>query len=151
MELPPRTGEQVVEAARAYLGTPYHHDARLKGVGVDCSGLVIGAMNDLGVPVEDVRGYGRDGDGFAEMERRVRVFARKVRTPRAGDILLFRARMMLNHCGFCTGETPGGVGLIHAYSAPSVGAVVEHPMDDSWERRLVGVYRYKGIAPKEGA
>ena len=32
----------IVTEARTWVRTPYHHQARLKGVGVDCAGLVIG-------------------------------------------------------------------------------------------------------------
>ncbi len=36
------SGSDVVRTARTWLGTPYHHQGRLKGVGVDCAGLLIG-------------------------------------------------------------------------------------------------------------
>ena len=32
----------VVAEAIAWLGTPYHHRARIKGVGVDCAQLALG-------------------------------------------------------------------------------------------------------------
>ena len=38
------TRTDVVAAAREWLGTPFHHQARLRGVGVDCVGLVIGVI-----------------------------------------------------------------------------------------------------------
>ena len=34
--------KQIIQTARQWLDTPYHHQARVKGVGVDCIGLVIG-------------------------------------------------------------------------------------------------------------
>ena len=37
----------IVEAARHWLGTPYHHQASLRGVGCDCLGLVRGVWRDL--------------------------------------------------------------------------------------------------------
>jgi len=39
--------EDIVEAARAWLGTPYHHQASLRGVGCDCLGLVRGVWRDV--------------------------------------------------------------------------------------------------------
>ena len=33
---------RVVAEARRWIGTPYHHQARLRGVGCDCAGLIIG-------------------------------------------------------------------------------------------------------------
>lgn len=42
----------LVEAARSWVGTPYHHRARIKGVGADCGQLVIAAHVEAGL-VED--------------------------------------------------------------------------------------------------
>ena len=39
--------DEIVEAARAWLGTPYHHQASLRGVGCDCLGLVRGVWREL--------------------------------------------------------------------------------------------------------
>src|SRR5215207_7343246 len=36
------TREQIVAAARGWIGTPYHHQASVKGVGCDCLGLIRG-------------------------------------------------------------------------------------------------------------
>lgn len=41
--------EQVVEEALTWLGTPYHHLACLKGVGVDCGRFLEGVGKVLGV------------------------------------------------------------------------------------------------------
>jgi cell wall-associated NlpC family hydrolase len=38
-----------IDAAKSYLGTPYHHRAFLKGVGVDCATLLICAGADAGL------------------------------------------------------------------------------------------------------
>lgn len=39
---PPVTRAAIVAEARSWLGTPYRHQASLKGVGCDCLGLVRG-------------------------------------------------------------------------------------------------------------
>lgn len=41
--------EAVVVAARSWLGTPYHHHARVKGKGVDCGMLIIAAFYEAGL------------------------------------------------------------------------------------------------------
>ena len=60
---------ETVRMARDYLGTPYHHQARLKGHGIDCVGLVVCVARELGVlPFDvDVTGYSRIPDGKALM------------------------------------------------------------------------------------
>lgn len=37
----PKQRKQIVEEAQTWLGTPYKYDAKEKGVGTDCSGLVM--------------------------------------------------------------------------------------------------------------
>ncbi|HLG86264.1 MAG TPA: NlpC/P60 family protein [Alphaproteobacteria bacterium] len=39
----------VVRAARSWIGTPYHHAARVKGVGVDCAMLLAAAYEEAGL------------------------------------------------------------------------------------------------------
>ena len=41
------TREQIVAAARGWAGTPYHHQASVKGVGCDCLGLIRGLWREL--------------------------------------------------------------------------------------------------------
>ena len=38
---------RIVATARSWLGTPYHHQASLRGVGCDCLGLVRGVWREL--------------------------------------------------------------------------------------------------------
>lgn len=44
----------IVALARDWLGTPYHHRARVKGVGVDCATLLIGVFHEAGM-IPDIR------------------------------------------------------------------------------------------------
>ena len=41
------TRDEIVRAARRYIGTPYHHQAALAGAGCDCLGLIRGVWRDL--------------------------------------------------------------------------------------------------------
>ncbi|MEI6730625.1 MAG: hydrolase, partial [Pseudomonadota bacterium] len=41
--------QKVVEIAKTYLGTPYHHTGMLKGVGVDCLTLLVCAFKEAGL------------------------------------------------------------------------------------------------------
>ncbi len=50
------TGLEVVRVARTWLGTPYHHQGRVKGAGVDCAGLSVGVAKELGLSDVDVTG-----------------------------------------------------------------------------------------------
>ena len=55
------TRAAIVEAARGWIGTPYRHQASLKGVGADCLGLLRGVWREtLGAEPEAVPGYSPD-------------------------------------------------------------------------------------------
>ena len=41
------TRTRIIAEARAWIGTPYRHQARCKGVGCDCLGLVRGVWRAL--------------------------------------------------------------------------------------------------------
>lgn len=43
------TQEKLIEAARSWLGTPYHHRGRIKGVAVDCAQVVIASFAEAGL------------------------------------------------------------------------------------------------------
>lgn len=146
------TGAQIVAVAREYIGTPWHHAGRLKGVGVDCVGLLACVLKDLGEPVEDELSYTRQ-DEFTRMMAALNRHGRKLRKRErhvAGDVLVFRnaplsaAIPMYNHCGIYTG--PEDDTVIHAWSTPSVGKVVETPMDAHWWRWKVAAFRYRPSA-----
>jgi NlpC/P60 family putative phage cell wall peptidase len=44
------TAADVVAEARSWIGTPFHWQASLKGVGCDCKGLIVGVARELGLP-----------------------------------------------------------------------------------------------------
>ncbi|MFM9860734.1 NlpC/P60 family protein [Pseudoxanthobacter sp. M-2] len=88
----------IVAEARAWMGTPYRHQASLKGVGCDCLGLVRGVWRALlGEEPERVPGYTRDwseaggAEALAEAGRRHLVEIDPA-TARPGDVLVFRMR-----------------------------------------------------------
>ena len=130
-------GKRFVAAARACLGTPFHHQGRVAGVGVDCIGLVVVALWAVGVEVRDRVDYGRRPDGESLIRALEGHGAVKVAGAfRAGDVLVFRYDHQPQHVALATsGET-----MIHSF-APA-GKVVETGVGDYWTRRLVGAWRF---------
>jgi len=43
------TRQMIVDEALTWEGTPYAHQGRLKGIGCDCVGLVLGVLQNVGV------------------------------------------------------------------------------------------------------
>ncbi len=130
-----RMPEAVIAAARACLGTPFHHQGRLPGVGLDCIGLVIVAARAAGLEVNDRADYAPRPDGAALVAAIEAHGARRVEAIRAGDILVFRYGALPQHVALATSATT----MIHAF-APA-RRVVETALGDYWRRRLVAVYR----------
>jgi cell wall-associated NlpC family hydrolase len=133
---------KLVEAARGMIGTPFKHQGRLPGVGVDCAGLVICALADAGVSIRDVKGYGRLPAHGVFMgvvdDHSDRIEQADIQV---GDLMVFAFRAEPQHIAVVSCVDP--VRIIHAYSA--IGRVVEHGMDETWQTRLRGCYRVRGI------
>ena len=109
----------VVEAARRWLGTPYHHAADVQGVGVDCAMILVRVFCDLGlVEPFDPRPYTRDWFLHKDDERYMGFLlarAREVERPEPGDVMLFRFGRCFSHGGIVTKSEP--LTLVHAYAA----------------------------------
>ena len=95
----------IVALARAWIGTPYHHQASVRGIGTDCVGLVRGVYRELyGEEAEAPAAYSRDwaeGQGretLLEAARRHLIEIPKS-DARPGDVLVFRyrARSLAKH------------------------------------------------------
>lgn len=133
-------GDQIVAAARACLGTPFHHLGRVPGVGLDCLGLVLHSAVSVGKPLTSPKAYPRDPShvnmlaGAAANPALARVS--NLAEIRAGDVLLLQICSKIRHLAIYTGET-----LIHVLDG-SVNRVCEHAIDSRWRRRMVAAYRF---------
>lgn len=55
--------EQLLAVARSWLGTPYHHQGRVRGIGADCIGFITGVIAQAsGRQVQAPIHYGRYPD-----------------------------------------------------------------------------------------
>ena len=108
-------GAIVAEAMR-WLGTPYHHRAKLRGVGADCAQLVLGVYAAVGLVADfDTGEYPPDWHLHREAERYLAIIAGlagEIEPAKAGrgDVLLFRFGRCFSH-GAIVIE---GMRLIHA-------------------------------------
>jgi cell wall-associated NlpC family hydrolase len=123
----------VVAAARAWIGTPYHHMADIKGAGVDCAMLLVRVYCDLGlVSPFDPRPYTRDWMMHRNEERYLGFLlerARIVAKPDAGDVILFKIGRCFAHGGIVTRTEP--LTICHAFMP--AGYVIEDEIARSAE------------------
>ena len=135
------TGADIVIEARRHIGTPFQHQGRLPGLALDCAGLVVVVAKACGIEIFDAQGYGRTPNGALEATIAAQVCVDKVQVAdrQAGDVLTMRFGKEMRHVAICAGDT-----IIHSYEA--VGKVCEHALDAMWAKRIVSVYRFKGLA-----
>jgi hypothetical protein len=156
--MPVANRDEVVAAARAYLGRPLRHQGRRQAL--DCVGLVLAVAEDLGLRDQfdtliqrtDYGHYGPqqvDGAVVRECARRlVSVLADTNPLTIAnaldpGRVLVLRAPHVACHAGIVS-QLESGPGMIHAY--PPSRKVVEHRIDAAWLGRIAGVFAFPEVA-----
>lgn len=136
-------GQRIVDAARAWIGTPYRHQGSRKKVGCDCLGLVRGVWAEL--TGEQAQAPGAYAPDWAERAGNDRLLiaaqnhcgdAISLTDAMPGDIVLFRWRagVSAKHAGILSSSDH----FIHAYEP--VG-VIESVLVPSWRRRIAAVHR----------
>lgn len=129
-------GALIEAAARQWLGTPWVHQARVKGEGVDCAGVVIEVAKQLGFAngYDDKTDYSRIPDEkmqllLAKHMKRVTWNERQ-----QGDVVHIAWRKLPQHLGILTSKDT----IIHAYeTAGVVETEIGGPMG------VRGVYRFR--------
>jgi NlpC/P60 family putative phage cell wall peptidase len=139
--------DRVLALAADWIGTPYRHQASLKGVGCDCIGLIRGIWRALyGTEPEPVTAYAPDWAERGGADRLIAAAlqhfgpALPVSEARPGDVLLFRWQpdCAAKHAGILAGP----VHFIHAYEQASV---IRSALVPSWRRRIVAVHRFPDV------
>lgn len=136
---------RVVEVAASWIGTPYHHRARVKKAGVDCAQLIAAVYREAGlideVPLEEYPNdwmLHRNDERFRETVER---YARPVeRTPMYGDIVLFRFGRTLAHGGIVIGWPT----FVHAYLPHKRVTYTSMEQEQDLEKRWGGTWTLKG-------
>jgi NlpC/P60 family putative phage cell wall peptidase len=155
----PITRTAIVAEARAWLGTPYRHQASVKGIGCDCLGLVRGVWRALyGAEPEMAPAYtpdwaeARGVETLAEAARR-HMSEIAPREAEEGDLLLFRWRAGLpaKHAAILIAVNSSRSDLrssaplgrfIHAHQGAAVATAALSPW---WRRRIAFAFRFPGI------
>lgn len=151
----------IVALARTWLGTPYRHQASLKGEGADCLGVVRGLWRETqGPEPEAPPPYSPDWSEAGGQELLLEALGRWMR-PRLldeaqpGDVLVFRMApgAPARHCGILIAAPEGlgrgrmGARMVHAYWGR---AVVESWMGDWWMKRLAAAFAWPDDWPDAG-
>ena len=137
-------GQAIADAARLLVGTPYHHQGRKAGVGLDCIGVPILAARAAGLDVHDFAAYGPMPVPEVLLDE-IAKDCDKVEPSdmRTGDILCFKSGFTHpSHFGVLLGDMPERK-FVHAYN--KLDRVNVQILDDRWLRLLHSVWRVKGV------
>lgn len=145
----------IVAAARSWLGTPYRHQASLRGQGADCLGLVRGVWREIiGDEPEIPPPYRPDWaevGGEETLLAAARRWLQEIPTGAVGpgDVLLFRMApgSPAKHCAILSDVDGPEPRMIHAYWGR---AVVESWMGPWWRSRLAAAFAWPEPKSREG-
>jgi len=136
--------EDVVAAARGWLGTPYRHLSATRRAGCDCLGLVRGVWRELGGETIELPAYRADWRDTRHADALLALAERRLiragGRPQAGQVILFQiGRAALpRHCGIAVAQDR----FIHAQEGRGV---VEAYLTGGWRKRIAGLFDFPEI------
>lgn len=136
--------EEVCKKALEYLDTPFHHQGRKKGVGLDCAGFIVELAKECKLykgNVVDMKNYSAKPDGVSLRKTLLQGTAKeKTFTDiKIGDIILFRFLQNPQHLALYMPNNK----IIHAYSTAE--KVIMHDLDEKWKNKIVSVFEFENI------
>lgn len=143
---------EIVAEARSWIGTPYRHQASLKGAGCDCLGLTRGVYRVFcGPEKEPITPYspnwaeetGQETLRDAARRHLVEIDAAPFRDGeplREGDVILIRVRDRgpAKHAAIASGPDT----IVHAYDRHTVA---ENALPTAWRRRIAYAFRFPDL------
>ena len=145
------TGEKIAKAATAWLGTPYANNSMVKGVGVDCSYLLVAALVDSGLMKADrlqIENYSNEWhlhhseEKYLKYVQQVADEVKEGAPLEIGDFLLYQYGRCISHGAIYIGK-----GLV-IHSFVDYGVIISK-LDDvlfydkKGRSRLRAVYRFR--------
>jgi NlpC/P60 family putative phage cell wall peptidase len=130
--------EKIIDVAHSWVGTPYHHQARVKGVGVDCAQLMAGIAIEAGIIPADTELphdyspewhlHNRD-EVLIDHLRRFGCVEKEVAEP--GDIIGFTIGRAVGHLGILVSADT----FIHAQCMADPKMVTLNSLSPEWKKR----------------
>lgn len=142
--------ELIVTEALTWVGTPYHHQACVKGVGVDCAMLVAGVANAVGIEVLNTpTNYSTQWNLHNEDPWLIRVLEEygckqvPIEETKPGHIICFKVGHTFGHLGIMVSDTTFVHACIQRKSRGSELGVVTHvTLGAEWKRRHLATYEF---------
>ena len=141
------TRDDIVNLARTCVGTPWRHQGRVAGFGLDCIGLLVHVARKL-----DLAGAGYSKTNYAHfpdqarLQRELAEYLDRITfaDSQPGDVALIADDENHSvHTGIIAIDHAGALTLIHASARNR--RVVEQCFDEDLRRRVRGAYRWRGL------
>ena len=132
----------IVGASLQWLDTPYHHQAKIKGIGVDCAMLIVAIAEELSGKTINIPVYSPEWHLHNREEllcntiEGLGCIRRNINELDVGDILTFRFGRVSSHMGIYIGTNQ----FIHARL--DVKKVVINQLSGEWLERLDRIYKF---------
>jgi NlpC/P60 family putative phage cell wall peptidase len=138
---------QIVLEAKTWIGTPYHHKAKVKGTGVDCAMLVVGIAENLGYIEKGIEPpvYSNEWHLHNKEEKLLQTLeaygCTQIENDEAqyGDILTFKYGRCSSHLAILLKDNY----IIHA--RVDYKKVVQHELTGDSLKRWHKTYRFPGV------
>lgn len=135
-----QNNQDIINAALATIGTPWHWQGRKVGVGMDCIGVLVHAAISCNCVCNDYTRYSHHMKGQGVLAKLMSSLDElPLEEAVYGDVLVFRVKSALQHTGIYIGEDM----MVHAMA--KVG-VRKSRLSQSWQKRLYEkAYRFRRI------
>ena len=138
---------RIILEAWEWVGTPYHHQARVKGVGVDCAQLVAGVaenvfprLKPINSPVYSIEWHMHNREEMmCQIIESFKCERKEIADRIPGDILTFKFGRTQSHMGILVNDGQ----FIHARM--DIGKVVLNQLSGDWLERLGRVYKFPSL------
>jgi len=142
--------DDIVAYARTLLGTPFHMNARVPRVGIDCAGVLVLAARRCCpfVPEDfDLPPYTGTPDGHTMIEWCNKYMGAPVTKAmmQPGDACVMRTANYPQHLGVIGRHAHGGLSLIHASNSASPPRVIETTLVWLPNQRFIAAYQFPGM------
>ena len=138
--------QRLLDVAQTWLGTPWHHEARIKGAGVDCLQILIAVYHEAGL-IDDIHpdSYSPDWHLHRDEPRYLQgllAYCDPVDAPLPGDIVMFQYGRHAAHGGIVL-DWPT---ILHAWRDQRMVVTSDVSNTPVLSERVAGFYRLKGLA-----
>lgn len=140
--------QDVIDEARRWVGTPFHHQASTIGVGCDCIGLIrgIGRNLELAGPTPQewrtMGGYSRVPSPRI-MGAHMMKYMEQTTDPKPGDVAWIAWRKGIPMHVAVISQMGDRTMLIHA--SEGFGKVVEHEFSQQWRDKVDSYWQLPGV------